>query len=115
MISDMSIDDASLASLALLLELLEAECAPFSSRYWMMIFVASVLPAPDSPVMRMLWFFPCITEVYVSSATPYRCGLESLLSMYCLRRSSVYIFGIILYGFTEMRIGPTFVYMRSLS
>ena len=99
MISDMSL--VSLISPA------AAAFAPFSRRYWMMIFVASVLPAPDSPVMRMLWFFPAIAEVYASSATPYRCGLASPLEMYCRRRSSVYMFGMILYGFTEMRIGPT--------
>lgn len=50
-----------------------------------MILVASVLPAPDSPLMMMLWFVglpvlvvpPEIKAVYAASATANKCGPRS--------------------------------------
>jgi hypothetical protein len=45
------------------------------ARYFITIFVASVLPAPDSPEMRMHWFeLSTIISLYVLCAWAQECG-----------------------------------------
>ncbi|SRR6266851_2784718 len=53
----------------------ECESVAIAARYWMTFFVLSVFPAPDSPVIRMLWFSrssPMFTQA--RSAMAKMCG-----------------------------------------
>jgi len=53
----------------------EYESVAIAARYWITFFVLSVFPAPDSPVIRMLWFSrssPMLT--HARSAIAKTCG-----------------------------------------
>ena len=81
---------------------------PDEVKIWSTNFVLSVLPDPDSPDMRMHWFFlVLINSLRAFYATANICGSLHSPAL-CISRTFALYMSKRFHGFTAIKIGPVY-------